>query len=750
MNFKSEMTKLQQIFSSMTQIGFWISVFSVFVYVSGLFGPYREGRIGAIIVFTFGLILDWLGEQPFLPAHGPHIRGVKRLFSRARVSRWALVIGMIGVLVAERSSAEGVSERLGLFSLWLPIWAILIRIPFNDPEPSGKSFLSRWKIEFQIIGLTALVLMPMLRTGYYWDDAINATIYGAEKLDGVPVLENVRIFMQRYLALGRINLASVYYYFFFYIRSILVYKTLILILVLFNQLVIAKLVRLITDSRRVGQLVMIVVLLSFQFRPYQDPLTGFYGLMQLILFFLLGTVYGIMKYLRTEKKRAIALAIVLWTTGLFTYEVTFPFMLMIPLLIAVETKSLKRAFFISLPFAAAFLAAVGAVLYVRSEFAVDAYSGVAFSLNDVEAIARTYLRQTAAALPLNFRTFADEAAILGKVYPIRQLLNHGPIKIVNNMTLLDFGIVAIAAVLIFRIFTRLETEPRPKSIRTLTVVGASLFFLSGVTIAMSQRYQGQITAGLGYLPVYLGYFGAAILIVIGAGFIAARTRTHGYYDRWIIKVLTAIYCIAFGVVLQDNRSILSILDRAFTDPYRPGRAALESGIFDFLPDDALVLSLAPEEYLWEANWKTETQDRPIIAEFYSLHGGRDFLHGISRAERFNAVDPRYGVHAVERAENIYIFTYDGNASRGMAKLGRLVDVIENESGEPTILTDTVLYFIDGTYPNDASIAYSGANGNDERIGGDELLRVRETERGTLYQLPKNALIRFRTLDLYGF
>lgn len=750
MNLKNEMTKLKLIFSTLTQIGFWISVFGIFMYIYSLLGSYRAGKIGSVIIFAIGLIFDWLGEQPFAPAHGPHIKGVHRFFSRVRVSRWALLIGTAGLVFVEWYSGSCFGARFGMFALWIPIWAILMRIPFNEPGSAGKTFLSRWKIEIQIVGLTALVLVPILHGGYYWDDAINATIYGAEKIDGIPLLENVRIFMQRYLELGRVNLVSIYYYFFFYIRSIAAYKTLILIAVLLNQLAAAKLARYITGSKRVGQLVMILVLLSFQFRPYQDPLTGFYALMQLILLFLLGMVYGLIKYLRTGKKRAILFSLILWTLGLFTYEVTFPFMLMIPLLIAAETKSLKRVILVSLPFTVAFLAAVGAIFYVRTDLAVNAYPGVAFSLNDAEVIARTYLRQTVAALPLNFRTFAHEASVLGKVVPLRQLLNHTPLQIINSMSILDLGMIAIAAVLIFRIFSRLESERHPKSSGTLAVLGASLFLFSGVPIAVSRRYQGQLVPGLGYLPVYLGYYGFAILNAMIAGRVAARSRAHGYYDRWILKALTAVYCVTFGVILQDNRSVLTLLDQTFTDPYRPGRAALEIGIFDFLPDDALVLSLAPGEYLWEANWETETGSEPITAEFYSLYSGKDFLNQAKRAERFNADDPRYGINAAERAGNVYVFSYGGNASRGFAKLGRLIDVTENRSGESTILTDTVLYFIDGSYPNDASIAFSDADGNDERIEGDDLLRVRDTRSGTLYHFPKDELIRFRTLDLYGF
>ena len=74
-------------------------------------------------------------------------------------------------------------------------------------------------LQIWILGLTALMLTPMLEGGYYWDDAVNATVYGAERFDAAPLWLNLSVFIQKYFALGRVNVLSVYYYFFFLLRK---------------------------------------------------------------------------------------------------------------------------------------------------------------------------------------------------------------------------------------------------------------------------------------------------------------------------------------------------------------------------------------------------------------------------------------------------------------------------------------------------------------------------------------------------
>lgn len=746
MNQEKTISRLRTIYLSLNQLGFWISVLAVFCHIYQFFGPARSGRIICLVLFLCGLLFDWLWEREPDAFSGASPKLLGYPISRKRVSRWALGIGLIGVVVAERFLSGTISSRFGFVALLLPVWAVLLRIPIREADGGGGSFLTVWRLEIMILGLTFLMLEPMLRGGYYWDDSVNATIYGIEKIDGVPLTENILSFMRRYLELGRVNILSIYYYFFFYIQDPLIYKTLILIFILSNQVIAAKVVRMITGSKRMGQLVMLIVLLSFQFRPYQDALNGFYALMQLILILILGTVYWLVKFTRTKQVRYLVVSLLLFSAGLFTYEVVFPFMLMVPLLVWADSRRFKRALLISLPYAVIWGIALVTVYYVRVHLATgSAYSGVAFNLN-FPAMLNAYRNQTLAAFPLNFHIFGNEASILGRVYSIESIFRFSPLTLIRAMTVKDFGLAAIAAALLFRVFSRLTNEARPSGLRTLGVLGGALLFLSGSAIAVSQRYQGQLIAGLGYLPVYLGCFGFAILVAMAIGAVSYRLRRRGYYYPWILKFMVTVYVTVFAVTIQDNRKILNLLDQTFLHPYRAGRAALEMGIFDFLPADATVLTLNPGDYLWEANWN----DAGIEAEFYTLNSGRDFLHDELQAGRFDPYDPVYGVGAANRPGNIYVFAYDGDPLHGFAKLARLVSVEADSAGYPTVLADTVLYFLDGNLSPFRNVSYLREDGVFFNLTEKERLRVRVTAHGSLFSLPQEEVVLFESVDLFGF
>ncbi len=734
-------SKIRTVYSSLKQLGFWLSVLTVFGGVYGFFGETRSGKIFFVVIFLVGIFLDRQSERS-LESAAVRLRLGPFTLSRKLISRLALTAGLAGVYIAERSALTGTPSRFGYLTLLLPVWAVLLRIPIRDAEERGNSFFAVWNPEIWILGLTALMLTPMLEGGYYWDDAVNATVYGAERFDAAPLWLNLSVFIQKYFALGRVNVLSVYYYFFFLLRNPLIYKTLILLFILLNQFLSGMIVRKITGSKRMGQLVMLIALLCFQMRPYQDALTGFYALMQLILVELLLTAYWLIKYVREGKPRYLVASVSAFAMGLFTYEVVFPFLLMIPVIAWAESRKVRRVVAVSLPYVAVWLAAVGAVAYVRLN--LDAglgYSGAAFSW-DWTAILRTWLRQTVAGLPLNFHTFGTEAAILSDVTQIDQVFNFTPVKLLFAMNVLDFVLAAIAAWLIFRVFSRLRPDARPGSLRTLAALGASLFLLSGVSIALSLRYQGQLVPGLGYLPAYLGYYGTAMLTTALIGALSSCFRTWRYADRWILKGLTAAYVVVFVVTLQENRSVLNLLDRAFSDPYRAGCDALAAGIFDFLPGNAAVLTTNPGDYLWEANWN----ETGIEGEFWTMESGRNFLNGTLRAGRF----PAAGEAFADPGAPVYAFEYGGNELGTFAKLGRVVEVRTEADGGRSVLTDGVIYFMGGNFLRRSDVSYLNGTGEFMRLSGEAMLRVREDRRGTIFHLPEAETLRFETLDVVGF
>ncbi len=106
--------------------------------------------------------------------------------------------------------------------------------------PALQRFFRNYGIEALILLLTAASLSMLIRSGWYWDDAVNSTAYLAEKKDAIPTLTHMLEFMRKYLELGRINVLSIYYYFYFYIENVSLYKALIILTILIDQLIFRK------------------------------------------------------------------------------------------------------------------------------------------------------------------------------------------------------------------------------------------------------------------------------------------------------------------------------------------------------------------------------------------------------------------------------------------------------------------------------------------------------------------------------
>ena len=63
------------------------------------------------------------------------------------------------------------------------------------------------------------------------------------------------------------------------------------------------------------------------------------------------------------------------------------------------------------------------------------------------------------------------------------------------------------------------------------------------------------------------------------------------------------------------------------------------------------------------------------------------------------------------------------------------------------VTDQVLYFISGSYPEHDAVQYVTAGGSFRQIAVPEQLRIRQSRFGLLYQLPEDERILFAALAL---
>lgn len=580
---------------------------------------------------------------------------------------------------------------------------------------SRIEFLKSKKIEIGILLLTAFSLSMLIDSGYFWDDSVNLTKYLYEKFDGIPLWKNVLHFIKLYLELGRINILSFYYYFFFYIENVHVYKALIIILILVDQCIFEWFLKKVGFSEKWARIGMLIIPLLLQTRTYQDPVNGFYGLMQVITAELLLSGGFFIRWIKTEQKRDLVWSLCFFTIGLLTYEVSFPFVLMFFLLACAYEKTFVKAIRRTLPFAVVTAAALATWFFVKMNVGNTAYAGVAFSL-DFGKIARAFWYQLTAALPLSFYAAAYESFGMGRLYPAAELMNYSVSGFFKDIQALDWMLL-ILAVWIIRTLKEKGGDPEEKSY-TLPILAAGFSFwvLPTLTIAISERYQGQLLPGLGYLPVYIEYYGIAILFLLLLRFCERRFGS-------LFRIFgTTAFCIILLLNLQNNRAVTEVMNRAFEDPRRAGTAALKGGILDFLPDDARLLTANDGTYIWEKDWN----DRGLYHEFYRIYSGKDL--NVTRLE--NPV------------EGDYIFAYTGDHDHGIAKLGRITNVTDEG-----IITEQVIYFLSGKYPTENSIAYVSENGDFNIIRARDHAFVRKSEQGVLCQLEPYERVLFESVLL---
>lgn len=612
----------------------------------------------------------------------------------------------------------------------------------TDGETRLQRLIRKYGIEALILLVTAASLGMLIRSGYFWDDAVNSTGYLAEKRDGVSTLRHLLDFMRNYLRLGRINLFSAYYYFFFYIENVHVYKALIILMILGNQLIFRNVLMEFGFSLREARLGMLLIPLLLQTRVYQDPVSGFYGLMQVLTAEMLLCAYFLSRWLRSGKRSQLILSLLCFGLGLMTYEVCFPFLLMICLLILVRRKHFGRAVRDSLPFVGMVIVMLAAVFYVRSRFVTKStYAGVAFSPDPV-LILRTYLRQVTAGLPLNFYSAGYMASVMDKTYAASSFMNYDLRKVLGSVDIADLLILAVGLICALGLIRYGRKDSRTSGDQV--VLGFSFALLPAVTVAVSQRYQGQLMPGLGYLPVYMQYFGIAVL-----GLLMLRGLQRSAFGR-------ALFLSAFSVILllnlQNNRAVTDILNRSFYYPRNAGEAALHGGILDFLPEDAVLISANDRRYLWEADWN----NHGLYPEFYSNYSrhypGIIGDHNVLRERLADSAAEGAPVDAEGfvsfKADDVWLIAYNGRDDLGFARLGRLRSAkINPKSGEiREAQTDRSLCFITGAYPEKTEMLYTNAAGNLKRTVQTGRKRVRASEYGILYELPKDEVLLFDSIS----
>jgi membrane protease YdiL (CAAX protease family) len=288
----------------------------------------------------------------------------------------------------------------------------------------------------------------------------------------------------------------------------------------------------------------------------------------------------------------------------------------------------------------------------------------AYTINkDPIAYVNTLILQSIAVLPMSYY-----------LYDPMKIFEHDPIKLLSQINLF----LLLAGLLSFVCFVltisgvqsdMLKKAHISRNIAFLGIFGFSLFLLPSLLLSSSPKYQHELTMGIGYLPVYVSYFGISLMIV---AFLILVSNLVSRFDNRQFKSVIIIFSLIFSLILTLNYINDSVVVEKVNQEWLYPRALMESGlrngIFEQVPPGSFLF--AQNSYLW---------DQP---EFYIMYGGVK-LRGVGLPGRnlnldkipINNLSFENNIHSFDQLsnDNVYYLNYSSDSlNEGYAITGRVI------------------------------------------------------------------------------
>jgi hypothetical protein len=141
-----------------------------------------------------------------------------------------------------------------------------------------------------------------------------------------------------------------------------------------------------------------------------------------------------------------------------------------------------------------------------------------------------------------------------------------------------------------RFFTKDEQfEERDPTSKNLFVLGVAITLTPLLFVSASPKYQAELVWGLGYLPIYISYFGVILIVLSGLTYISRKIGS-GNKKIMALILISTIICSSIGTInYQDNKTIVDRWDITFLYPRNFVGSAIEHGIFSNVPDGSVLL-----------------------------------------------------------------------------------------------------------------------------------------------------------------
>lgn len=405
-----------------------------------------------------------------------------------------------------------------------------------------------------VLGI-AFVVRPVLDSGYSGDDVVNSMIPMFRAATGTGFWSHVWAHTDGWMdSVGRFFPVSVFetVLVFSILTSRAAYKVFQFAAVLVDVGLFIVLVSRIARDRWVGVLATLVVAATLQFRFFHDAILQFNAQQATVLALFLGSLLCTHEALVRRRWWWLTPALALWSAALLTYETAyflFPAFAIVALLRAGtrrERLAVGGAFLVPVLVLGAFVAVL------RSGVETDA---PAYTLDlSPGRVLPTLLDQTSAALPLSAAAASPHERIPGVPDSVEPPLDAwDPSLPVDALVTVALAAAAVVALVRTRPIDR-------RAAVALICLGGVLWLGPSTVVAATRRWQEELSLGTGYVSVYLGYFGVA-LVVTGAvliGLAALRARGRRRLERVLAGALVAFLGFATQVTADNNDRVVNM------------------------------------------------------------------------------------------------------------------------------------------------------------------------------------------------
>jgi hypothetical protein len=512
-----------------------------------------------------------------------------------------------------------------------------------------------------ILVATAFSLSPMLASGYYNDDSINSMTSGVLSYSHTSLIKLTTDVMLSWISMARLYpFASYCYAFFYLVNSLLLYKSLLLFAVLVDIAIFYHLVKKLTRSVSTSMLSALVLSLLFQFRIYHDPILSYQLLLELIFFLTMVSLLLFTSYLENGRKRYLLLSLTIYFVSLLTYEITYVFFLLFLVIACVYPvkRSVKRAIRPVLPFVAITLACGLFVVFLRMTsgiMLVGRSNGSAYVPNiDPLLYIYTLARQTSAAFPLSYFSFS---------------INDRLLPFIMGESLAFYAEIAVLVVIYFLLFMavlkKVAEDCRTgrasgNSTRLMFVFGGLLLILPGLIISSSPKYQKEITWGTGYLPVFISYFGIALMLALAIGYIL--NRIHNVNNKLLHGVLVLLaFMLTMMVAINfiDNHIVVENQNQQWLYPRAIMEEGMRNGVLNDVPDGALMVVGHP--HYWDMPEFFLVNSNIFLKDIYT--NGEPINAGILPSGSLISREQDRYVYTLSQSDPVYYLQYGSEDSQ---------------------------------------------------------------------------------------